>query len=38
MIICRYDSVLIKEPDKMKILKSCGSALTTILHSWIGKN
>ncbi|CAF1398301.1 unnamed protein product, partial [Adineta ricciae] len=30
------DSLLIKEPDKIKTLKSCASALSTILHSWIG--
>ena len=31
------DSLFIKEPDKMKTLKACASALRTILHSWIGK-
>jgi hypothetical protein len=38
MIIFRFDNLLIKEPDKMKTLKSCASALSIILHSWIGKN
>ncbi|UJR34086.1 hypothetical protein I4U23_021496 [Adineta vaga] len=31
-----FDNLLIKEPDKIKVLKSCASALSTILHSWIG--
>ncbi|CAF1098851.1 unnamed protein product [Adineta steineri] len=31
-----FDSLLIKEPDKIKILKSSASALSIILHSWIG--
>ncbi|CAF5113374.1 unnamed protein product, partial [Rotaria magnacalcarata] len=30
------DSLVIKEPDKLKTLKSCASAMGTILHSWIG--
>ncbi|CAF3250618.1 unnamed protein product [Rotaria socialis] len=30
------DSLVIKEPDKLKTLKSCASAMATILHSWIG--
>jgi hypothetical protein len=42
-IICRlvrdhrFDTLLIKEADKMKTLKSCACALKTILHSWIGE-
>jgi rapamycin-insensitive companion of mTOR len=30
------DNLYIKEPDKVKTLKSCAVALKTILHSWIG--
>ncbi len=37
MLFCRYDSLAIKETDKIKTVKACTSALTTILHSWIGK-
>ncbi len=38
LLLYRMDSLLIKEPDKMKTLKSSASALRTILHSWIGKD
>ncbi|CAF0773989.1 unnamed protein product [Rotaria sordida] len=31
-----FDSLVLKEPDKLKTLKSCASAMGTILHSWIG--
>jgi len=32
----RTDHLTIKEPDKVKTLRSCVCALKTILHSWIG--
>ncbi|CAF3513585.1 unnamed protein product [Rotaria sp. Silwood1] len=31
-----FDHLIVKEPDKLKTLKSCASAMETILHSWIG--
>ncbi|CAF4205007.1 unnamed protein product [Rotaria sp. Silwood2] len=31
-----FDNLIVKEPDKIKTLKSCASAMGTILHSWIG--
>ncbi len=36
MLFYRYDKLTIKESDKTRTLKSCTSALITILHSWIG--
>lgn len=37
LFVYSVDHLYIKEADKVKTLKSCASALRTILHSWIGK-